>query len=68
MRVVFSIFATYLLSLWWIAFAAAVAFSTALFLTTRWLGGVDGKTIAWVVERSEEGWSLPKIKAHLALV
>lgn len=29
---------------------------------------VLGKTIARVVERTEEGWSLPKIKAHLALV
>jgi uncharacterized protein YndB with AHSA1/START domain len=28
---------------------------------------VLGKTIAWVVARTEEGWSLPKIKAHLAL-
>lgn len=29
---------------------------------------VLGKTIAWVVARTEEGWSLPQIKAHLALV
>jgi hypothetical protein len=28
---------------------------------------VLGKPIAWVVARTEEGWSLPKIKAHLAL-
>ena len=28
---------------------------------------VLGKTIAWVVARTEEGWSLPTIKAHLAL-
>lgn len=28
---------------------------------------VLGKTIAWVVERTEQGWSLPQIKAHLAL-
>jgi hypothetical protein len=29
---------------------------------------VLGKTIAWVVARAGEGWTLPKIKAHLALV
>lgn len=28
---------------------------------------VLSKTIAWVVARTEQGWSLPKIKAHLAL-
>jgi hypothetical protein len=28
---------------------------------------VLGKTIAWVVARTAEGWSLPNIKAHLAL-
>lgn len=28
---------------------------------------VLAKTIAWVVERTEQGWSLPQIKAHLAL-
>ncbi len=52
------------------AFAAAVAFSTALFLTTRWLGGVDGRvrtlwtmgvvlTVAVVVGGSTIGFALP---------
>jgi hypothetical protein len=29
---------------------------------------VLGKTIAWVVARTGDGWTLPEIKAHLALV